>query len=149
MALAANVTPAPYYDPAYPIGEREYGANAADEYYRGAIVCKSAGAVIGLTVVDNADADTTLGVSTKRVTVTAQNDVVYVAVAGVWWFACANFETANLWGLFAPAAGSDDPADLDDLGAGTPSALGTLVHNDATGVSGWLDLCQRVVVLNS
>ncbi len=149
MALSADVNPAPYYDPAYPIGERQYGANAADEYYRGAIVCKSAGATVGLTVVDNADADTTMGVCTKRATIAAQNEVVYVAISGVWWFTCANFETANLWGLFSPAAASDDPADLDDAAGGKPSALGTLVHNDVTATSGWLDLVQRVVVLNS
>ena len=149
MALSADVNPAPYYDPAYPIGERQYGANAADEYYRGAIVCKSAGAVVGLTVVDNADADTAMGVSTKRVTVAAQNDVVYVATQGVWWFACANIETADLWTIYAPAAGSDDPADLDTYAGGMPSALGTVVHCDVTATSGWLDLCQRNVVANT
>ena len=149
MALSANVNPAPYFDPAYPIGERQYGANAADEYYRGAIVCSSAGATVGLTVVDNADADTTLGVCTERVTIAAQDEVVSVATHGVWWFTCANFEKANLWGLFAPAAASDDPADLDDLAGGTPSALGTLIHNDVTATSGWLDLTQRVVVANT
>ena len=144
-ALSAPVIPAPYYDPAFPIGEREYPVEAADAFYRGAILCHSG----GLAVADNDNADTALGVCTRGVTTTAANQVVKIAVSGIWWFACNDFTTALLWTLFTAVAASDNPADMVAAGVGTPSALGTLVHCDVTTVSGWLDLRQRVLVLNT
>jgi hypothetical protein len=147
-ALTANMTLPPRHVGGSPDLSFEYPANATDEYYVGAIVCESAGATVGRVVVDNADADTTLGINLSYVSAVADT-LITVHVKGVWWIACANFETANIWGLFAPAAGSDNPADLDDLGAGLPSALGTLVHVGTTATDGYIDLDQRVVVANT
>jgi hypothetical protein len=144
-ALSANVFPAPYYDPAFPIGERDYPVETADEFYQGAIVCHSA----GLVVANNENADTGLGVCTERATTTAANETVKVAVAGIWWFACAQFDDADFWTIFGPAVGTDNPADMDAAGVGDPSGIGTLVHLDVDGTSGWLDLRQRVVVINT
>lgn len=145
MALSANVTPAPYYDPAFPIGERDYPNETSDVFYRGAILCHSS----GLVVANNENADTGLGVCTQGITTTAANQVVKVAVAGVWWFACGQFDDADFWTIFGPAVSSDDPADMDAAGAGDPSGIGTLVHLDVDGTSGWLDLRQRVVPVNT
>jgi hypothetical protein len=145
-ALTAAVVPAPYYDPAFPIGERYYASSAAaDVFYRGAIVCADA----GLVVADNADADTCLGVCTKGTTVTGAAEPVAVATHGVWWFAAVAFTTALQWTLFGPLATSDNPADMVSLAGGNPSCLGTLVHCDVTTVSGWIDLAQRVVPANT
>ncbi len=145
MALSADVNPAPYYDPAFPIGERDYAVEGADEFYRGAILCHSS----GLVVADNANADTGLGVCTERVTTTAANQIVKVAVAGIWWFACAQFATGDLWLIHGPAVTKDEPTLMDLAGVGDPSGIGTLVHVDVTAVSGWLDLRQRVVPVNT
>ncbi len=144
-AFSAHVTPAPYYDPAFPIGEHDYPVETADVFFRGAVLCHSS----GLIVADNADADTTVGVCTQGITTTAANDVVKVAVTGIWWFACNDFTSANLWVILAPLATSDNPADMLPVAAGTPSALGTLVHSDVSGTSGWLDLRQRVIPVNT
>lgn len=145
MALTADVNPAPYHDPAFPIGERDYAVEGADEFYRGAIACHSA----GLAVVNNENADTGLGVVTERKTTAAANEVVKIAVAGIWWFACAQFDDADLWTIFGPAVTKDEPSLLDAAGVGDPSGIGTLVHLDVDGTSGWLDLRQRVVVVNT
>ena len=145
MALSAHVTPAPYFDPAFPIGSREYPVEAANTFYRGSIVCHSA----GLVVNDNANADVGLGVCVQGKVTTAANQILRVAVSGVWWFACAQFDTADHWTIFGPAVTSDDPADMDAAGVGDPSGIGTLVHTDVTGTSGWLDLRQRVVPVNT
>jgi len=145
MALSAHVTPAPYYDPAFPIGVRDYPVEGADVFYRGAILCHSS----GLVVADNANADTGLGVCTEETTTTAANQIVKVSVSGVWWFSCAQFATADLWLIHGPAVTSDDPADMDLAGVGDPSGIGTLVHIDVTAASGWLDLRQRVVPVNT
>ena len=145
MALTADVNPAPYYDPAFPIGERDYAVEGADEFYRGAILCHSA----GLVVADNANGDTGLGVCTERATTTAANETVKVAVAGIWWFTCAQFDDADLWTIFGPAVTKDEPSLMDAAGAGDPSGIGTLVHMDVDGASGWLDLRQRVVPVNT
>lgn len=145
-ALTADVSPAPYHDPAFPIGERYYESSAAgDVFYRGAVVCTDA----GLVVADNADADTGLGVCTRGVTVTGAGEPVMVATHGVWWFAATAFDTEDIWTLFSPAAGSDNPEDLTLSTGAVPSPIGTLVHNDVDTVSGWLDLTQRVVVANT
>jgi hypothetical protein len=144
-ALTGNVTPAPYYDPGFPIGERYYPVEAADEFYRGAILCFSS----GLVVADNADADTGLGVCTKRVTTTAANQVVMVATHGVWWFAAVALTTASLWTLMSPLATSDNPADMTPSTGAVPSPIGTVVHCDVTATSGWVDQTQRVVPANT
>lgn len=149
MALAANMERPPRHVLGSPMLELIYPANAADEYYIGAIVCKSLGADIGKVVVDNADADASLGICLERVTVAAADEPVRVHVKGVWWIACANFETGNLWGLFSPAAGSDDPADINDAVGAVPATLGTLVHVGTTATDGYLDIDQRVVVANT
>jgi len=143
--LSAHVVPAPYYDPAFPIGVRDYPVEAANTWYRGSIVCHSA----GLVVNDSANADTGLGVCFEGGTTTAANQTVKVSVSGIWWFACAQFATADLWLIHGPAVTSDNPADMDLAGAGDPSGIGTLVHCDVTATSGWLDLRQRVVPVNT
>ncbi len=144
-ALTAAVVPAPYYDPAFPIGKRYYAVEGADVFYRGAILCFSS----GLVVADNADADTGLGVCTQQVTTTAANDVVQVATHGVWWFANTAFDTEDIWTLFSPAAASDNPADLLLSTGAVPSPIGTLIHNDVDMISGWIDMNQRVLVANT
>ena len=113
-ALSANMTLPPRHIDNTPILELIYDSNATDEYYIGAIVCKSQGATEGRVVVDNANLDDTLGICLERVSAEA-GTLVRVHVKGVWWIACANFETADLLGLFAPAVASDNPADLDDI----------------------------------
>ena len=145
-ALSANVTEPPRHIQ----GGMAllYPANAADEFYIGAIVCASAAATVGFVVVDNADADTTLGIGLDRVTVTASGDLVEVWVKGVWWIAAAGFTDANFYAVFAPTAASDNPADLILTAIGTPSSLGTLIHISTTAVDGYLDLDQRVLVPN-
>jgi hypothetical protein len=148
-ALAANMNLPPRHVPNTPTLQGIFPANAADEYYIGAIVCSSAAATTGRVVVSNADADTTLGLCLERQTVAAAGELITVHLKGVWWIACAQFATGDLWVLHAPTAASDNPADLVTLGIGTPSALGTLIHVDATGVSGYLDFDHRVVPANA
>ena len=145
-ALSAAVVPAPYYDPAFPIGARHYESSAAaDVFYRGAIVCDDA----GLVVADNADGDAGLGVVIAGVTVTGAGEAVLVATHGVWWFAATAFDTEDIWTLFSPAAASDNPADLTLSTGAVPSPIGTLIHNDVDTVSGWIDMTQRVLVANT
>lgn len=122
-----------------------YKATGADTYFNGAIVCSASGKVL----VTNADATTCMGIHLGNTVATAADDPIEVYVKGMWWIADATFADAALWTLIAPTAASDNPDDLVALGAGTPSALGTIIHVDATAVSGTVDLDQRVVVANT
>lgn len=146
-ALGANANPPPRPNPATPHLEFEYPATGADEFYRGAVIGETTTA--GTVNCVLADADESIGFCVQRATATAANDPIRVAITGIWWVACAQFATGDLWHAHAPAAASDNPADINTAGAGTPGTLGILVHVDATGVSGWLNLDWKVVPANS
>ncbi len=145
MALSANANPVPRPDPQIPYASFYFKAEGADEFYRGAVACESA----GKAVVDNADADNSIGVVLDRVTATAADDPVLIAVTGIWWFAAADLVDASLWALATALPTSDVPADLTIYAGGDPGALGLLVHVDATAVSGWVDFSHRVVPTNA
>lgn len=144
--LSANAATPPRRDPGSSKFEGTYKATGADEYYVGSIVCH----VSGKAILTNADAAYTLGICMQRTTVTAADDPVKVHIAGIWWISCAQFADADLRLLAAPAAASDNPADLIIPGTGAvPGTLGMVVHIDVTGASGWLDLQQRAADVNT
>ena len=138
MPLTADVIPMPRPDPAYPVIEREYPCEAAgaEIWYRGSVVCQS----VGLLVNDNADADLTIGFCTEHLATAAANTPVKVAITGIWWVAAVALTDAGLLTATYPLAGSDDPAEINLTTLTNPSALGLLVHVDATAVSGWIHL---------
>ena len=147
-ALAANVVPMPRPDPATPVIERTYLCDAADTFYLGCI--PSVKNADGHIYLDNADADWGLGFCTKKVVTAAQDDPVVVAITGIWWItaaACAN--ASLLQKQLHPLAGSDNPADVTATAATNCGGLGLLVHVDATGVSGWINLDIRNIPTNS
>lgn len=144
-ALSANATTPPRPHPETFTGEFTFKATGADEYYNGAVVCGAAGKAI----LTNLDAHETLGFCLNRVTISAADEPVKVHVLGVWWVAAGGIADGDNFALFAPTAASDNPADLINQAAGTPGALGRLIHVDVTGTSGWLDLGQRSVPANS
>lgn len=145
-ALAANATTPPRHNPGSDWFAPYYKATGADEYYLGAVTC----AVSGKAILTNADAAVTLGFCLKRQTVTAADEPVRIAVAGIWWVSAADFADADtLLTLMAPTAASDNPADIINQAAGTPAALGLCIHIDVTGASGWIDLGQRAAPANA
>ena len=147
MALTANANPMPRPDPAFPVIERIYKAAAADDFYRGAVLCATAGKANSAGAND----DQVIGFCTRRSIATAANDPVYIAITGVWWVAAAGMADADLGTTAHPLVTSDNPADIIAQGAasGDPRALGTIVHVDVTATSGWVDINNRVAATNS
>jgi hypothetical protein len=132
------------YDPASAPIRRQYKTGAiTDEFYRGSIATLAVGT--GLAVVTSADASEFLGICDERKTFTGTAGNVWIFAQGWFWFACTAFTDANLIKAFTATAGSDNPADLVTTGVitlttGATGQVGRLMHVDATGTSGWLDI---------
>lgn len=111
-----------------------------DEIYRGALVTAAVGT--GTAVVTSIDASEFVGVSTERKTFAAVAGTLKVYINGIFWWATAYAADANFGntGYAAATAASDNPADILQLAAGTTGQLGTLVHVDVTGTSGYFDI---------
>lgn len=145
-ALSANAVIPPRHDPGSSKFEATYKAHAADEYFVGSIT----GATAGRASLLLADGEVTLGFCLQRTTITAQDQPVKVHIKGIWWVTCAQIADADLRLLAAPAAASDNMADLVVPGTGAiPGTLGMVVHVDVTGASGWLDLDTRALDVNT
>lgn len=111
-----------------------------DEFYRGALITAAVGT--GTAVCTSADASEFVGISLERKTFTAAAGTLRVYIDGVFWWATAYAADANYanTGYAACTAASDNPADIIQLAAGTTGQIGTLVHVDVTGTSGWFDI---------
>lgn len=111
-----------------------------DEIYRGALVTAAVGT--GTAVVTSVDASEFVGVSTERKTFAAVAGTLKVYINGIFWWATAYAADANFCntGYAAATAASDNPADILQLAAGTTGQIGTLVHVDVTGTSGYFDI---------
>lgn len=111
-----------------------------DEIYRGALVTAAAGT--GTAVVTSLDASEFVGVSLERKSFTGTAGFLRVYIDGVFWWATTYAADANYanTGYAACTAASDNPADIIQLAAGTTGQIGTLVHVDVTGTSGWFDI---------
>ena len=144
-ALSADASPLPRSDPRVPALSFFYKATGADEYFRGAVVCETAGKAL----LTNLNAAETLGFSLGRVTVAAADEPVEVAIGGVWWVEATLLADAALITTVHPLAASDNPADLVVTAATNPGALGLLIHVDVTTTSGWIDLGQRSIPTNA
>lgn len=124
-----------------PPRERVWKVGAiTDEIYRGALATAAVGT--GTLVVTSADASEFVGVCLERKTFTGVAGFVRVYIEGVFWWATTYAADANFanTGYAACTAASDNPADIVQLGAGTTGQIGTLVHVDVTGTSGWFDI---------
>jgi hypothetical protein len=81
---------------------------------------------------------------------TVANDLVFVAISGRFFFACAAFADADEGKVFAmPAAAlTDNPADLAVSTTGSAGAVGTLDQVSSTGVNGVIDISRRAPAEN-
>ena len=111
-----------------------------DEFYRGALLCAAPGT--GTAVCTTADTTEFVGVCLERKTFAGVAGTVRVYIDGVFWWATTHAADATYCntGYAACTAASDNPADIVALGAGTTGQIGTLVHVDVTGTSGWYDI---------
>lgn len=137
--LSDNV--AVVYDPARTPIKRQWKTGAiTDEFYRGGLATCAVGT--GLAVVTSADASEFIGVCDQRKSFTGTAGNVWLIVDGLMWFATTYAADANVanTGYAACTAGSDNPADIIQLAAGTTGQIGTLVQPDVTGTSGWFDI---------
>lgn len=138
-ALSANATIV--YEPARPPIERIWKVGAiTDEIYRGALATLAV--ATGTLVVTSIDASEFVGVVKERKTFAAVAGTCKVYIDGIFWWATSYAADANLanTGYAACTAASDNPADILQLAAGTTGQIGTLVHVDVTGTSGWFDI---------
>jgi len=138
-ALAANT--GIRYNPARSPLEYVWPVGAiTDEFYRGALLTFAVGT--GTAVCTSIDASEFLGVCTERKSFTGTAGVIKAYIDGVFWWATAYAANANVGntGYAACTAASDNPTEIIQLAAGTSGQLGTLVHVDVTGTSGWFDI---------
>ena len=143
--LTADVAYVP--DPARVVGLRQFPSDSADTYFRGGIAHHTASTV---TLTPTAG-EFFLGVLSEHIVTAAAGEMVWVATAGRFHFANANFELGDLEKLMQmPAAALfDNPADLDDATAGAAGGVGVLDQVTVTAVSGWLDISRRVAATNT
>jgi len=115
-----------------------FSANAADTFYKGAVVWIDAAGGVQATV---ADGDRILGISPKQQVIAAAGDLVEVVVFGLVWLPVGTNITAADEGSVccndASASQTDNPADLYaasaiTLEAAKDSALGVIKRVTAT-----------------
>lgn len=145
-ALSADITYK--FDARWDIGLVEYAPTTADVYYRGGLA--HVVTATGLSTLTPADADHYAGVVSEHISATT-SDLVWLATAGRWYFACANFTHANRMVAFATQSTdlTDNPATLDVVGAGDAGACGVLWKVVTTATDGWLNTDMRVAPSNS
>lgn len=119
------------------------GCDAADTFYRGALVFYLGGQVVPLTVADSELAGV---VAEHTVTLAADEPVlVYPAsVGGLFLFANTAFTIAASGSLFYQlAAGHDDPGTLTATATGNSASVGRLVVSKTSATDGWLSIGDR------
>lgn len=138
-ALSANTTLRP--DLTVPPRERIWKVGSqTDEFYIGALITAAVGT--GTAICTSPDASEFVGISMERKSFVSAAGTLRVYIDGVFWFATTHAADATFanTGYAAATAASDNPADIVALGAGTTGQIGTLVHVDVTGTSGWYDI---------
>lgn len=146
--MAALSADAPFvFDPSRNIGLRQVRAAGADTFFRGAL----SGYTAGELDVTPAETVPFAGIVAQNTVVAAQGDLVWVATAGRFHFACTNFTLANMEVAFAAqtAGLTDNPADLDVSGAADAAVAGVLDQVTVTAISGWLDISRRLAGTNA
>jgi hypothetical protein len=117
-------------------------ANAADTFFRGALVFFNAGRIAPLVVDTSSNF---AGIVAEHAVIAAQDEFVLVYTEGIFLLPCANFTIANQGTLFyQTVAGEDDPTTLTTTAAGNSGAVGTLIQVKTTAVDGWIDIGRRI-----
>lgn len=127
--------------------ETEIKSSGSLTFFRGAIVSIALGT--GKAQIAPADGDEFYGICLEK-KVASTNDLIRVAIRGIFLIQNTNLTDANLNKLFASAgAGTDNPADLILQTAGTAGACGRLIAVKTSGTAGWIDIGDRSAVANS
>jgi len=150
-ALAADIEA--IFDPRWNVGLMQHPATAADTYYRGGLAhtIDAGGATDGEMTLTPGATSWYLGVVMEHKVVAAAQELVWVAMAGRWFFTCAEIKAADCDKTFAMVAGDlfDNPASLDANTAGSAGAVGRLWLVTTTATSGWIDTDHRSAAVNA
>jgi len=120
----------------------------ADTFYKGALL--NITPATGTVEVANADADQFWGINEAQLVAAGAAELVTGWVRGVYWVTGVAGLTTVVTGLtVAATAASDDPADIVISAGGTVGAMGTLLHVEVSGASGYIDLTQRSLIINA
>jgi len=136
------------FDPRWPIGLTQFAPTTADTYFRGGLAHQVD--ATGALTLTPADADSYAGVVSEHKVATT-SDLIWVATAGRWYFACANFTNANIGLQFAIQSGdlTDNPSTLDLQSTGDAGTCGVLWKVVTTATDGWLNTDIRISHANA